>query len=162
MNGRALLTLWVIAVAATVAIVLAVYGAGEEGLSAAVRATARLSTLAIACAVAGIRTREALIALPVSHTAHYALIARLAAITSAEHVGLNAETLIGGVLIYSLMILAAIRAPRWAIYVLWMIFLYAILVRVHTSWIYPPIVLLLLAAAAFRFTPRRVESRTTT
>ncbi len=162
MSGRALLTLWVIAVAMTVAIVLAVYGAGEEGIGAAVRATARLSTFAIACAFAGIRTRAALIALPISHAAHYALIAKRAAITSAEHVGMNAETLIVGTLIYSLMVFAAFRAPRWAIYVLWMIFLYAILVRVHTSWIYPPIVLLLLAAAAVRFTPRRVETRSTT
>src|SRR5688572_10816861 len=142
MNGRALLTLWVITVVTTIAIVLAVYGAGEEGLSAAIRATARLSIFAIACAFAGIRTREALIALPISHGAHFVMIAKLATITSAEDVGIDGETLVGGVLIYSLMIFAAIRAPRWAIYVLWMVFLYAILVRVHTSWIYPPIVLL--------------------
>src|SRR5687768_6592765 len=106
MTTRALLTLWVIAVVTTIAIVLAVYGSGEAGISAAVRATARLSIFAICCAFAGIRTRDALIALPISHAAHYALIVKLATITSVAGAGIDAEELIVGALIYSLMLFA--------------------------------------------------------
>ncbi len=162
MTSRVLLPLWVIAIVTTIAIVLAVYGTGEQGFSAAVRATARLSIFAICCAFADIRAREALIALPISHAAHYAMIASLARITKAEEVGIDGLSLVEGMLVYGLMLFTAVRPSRGAIYILWIVFLYAILVRVHTSWIYPPIVLLMLASAAIRFTPRRVETRTTT
>ena len=158
MSRRALLTGWAIVVLATVAVVFAVYGTGEPGLRVAIRTTARFSALAVACAVAGIRTRDALIALPIAHAIHFACIAALAVVTSPENVGLSAVTLPGGGAIFALMLYAAVRGSKWSIYALWIIFVYAIAVRVHTSWIYPPIVLLLLAAAVMRSTRFRPPS----
>ena len=158
MSRRALLTGWAIVVFATVAAVLATHGTGEAGLRAAIRTTARFSVLAIACAFAGIRTRDFLIALPISHGLHFALIATLAFVTTPAIAGVSALTLTGGASFFALTIYAALRGARWSIYALWIIFLYAIAVRVHTAWIYPPIVLMLLAAAVARSTRFRPPS----
>jgi len=159
---RALLIGWAIVVLATVAGSVLLYGIAEPGLRAGIRGTARLSTLAIALAFAGIRTREALAGLVLSHGAHFAMILTLAAITSPANVGMDHISLPGGAMLYGLMIFAAIRQPRWAIYLLWMVFIYAIVVRVHESLIYPLILAILAAAAVVRLAPRRVESATTT
>src|SRR5688500_20283456 len=96
MSRRALLIGWAAGVVMTVAISVFLYGIAEEGLRVAIRATARLSTFAIACAFAGIRTREALIALPMSHAVHYAIIGVLAATTNAANAGLDMIALHAG------------------------------------------------------------------
>ena len=162
MHSKRILIGWAVLVVATVAIILAVKGTGEPGLRMAIRATARLSTLAVICAVAGIRTREALIALPISHGAHYAVISALAIATTPINAHINAVSLPGGILIYALMVFAAVRQPRWALYVLWIIFVIAVAPRVRESWVYIPLVLMLFAALVVRLTPRRVESPTAT
>lgn len=158
MTRRALLTGWAIVVVATVAAMLAVYGIGEEGLRVTIRTSARFSVFAVACAFAGIRTRDFLIALPISHAVHFTMIATLAFVTTPENVGADAISIPGGALLYALMIYAAVSGARWSIYALWLIFIYAIAVRMHTSWIYPPIVVMLLAAAVARSTRFRPPS----
>lgn len=148
---RKALTIWAVVVLATVALVLIQYGTGEDGLRAAIRATARLSAFAIGCAFAGLRRREALIALPISHAAHYVLIGVLAWTTNPANAGMDVITTPGGALLFLLMIHAAVRQSRWAIYMLWIIFLLTFGLRVHESWIYPLVIGLLLAAAVVRF-----------
>jgi hypothetical protein len=151
MSTRRVLLIWAAVVIATVALVLAVHGIGEDGLRAAIRATARLSAVAIACAFAEFRKREALMALPISHAAHYALIGVLAWVTNPANAGMDVITTPGGALLFVLMIYAAAKQPRWAIYTLWIIFVLTFAIRMHESWIYPLIVGLLLATAVFRF-----------
>ena len=149
-------------VTATVAFILARYGTGEEGLRAAIRATARLSGIAMFCAMAGFRTREALLALPVSHGAHYAAIVAVAVTTTPANAHIDPVKLLGGIAIYALMVYAAARRPTWALYVLWTIFLIGFAPRIQKSWIYIPIVALLVLALGIRLAPRRVESSTAT
>lgn len=142
---------------ATPVLVLAVHGTGEEGLRAAIRASARLSALAVGFAFAGVRTREALLALPIAHAAHFALIGVLAYLTNPANAGMDVITTPGGVLLFLLMIHAAVKQPKWAIYTLWIVFVVTFGTRVAESWLYPLIVGLLVAAAVVRFAPRRVE-----
>lgn len=162
MSRRALLIGWAIVVVMTVAVTIFLFGVAEEGLRVAIRATVRLSTIAIAFAFAGIRTRDALIALPIAHGAHYAMIGALAVTTNPANAHINALSLPVGVLVFGTMLFAAIKPSRWAIYGLWIAFIYAFVVRMHESIIYPFIVAMLIVAALVRFAPRRVESPTTT
>ena len=128
-------------IAANVAIVLALHGTGEEGLRAAIRATARVSALCTALAFARIRARDFGALLPVSHALHYALI------IAAGLVRTLPETAVG-VLVYAVMVWNAIRPTTFAIYVLWISFL---LGMVRPGAIYVVFIALLLGAGVVRW-----------
>ena len=123
----------------------------EAVLRMIIRATARTSALCIAFAFARIRTREFLVALPVSHAVHFAAILTLAITTSAANAHIGIST-IGGLAIYALMVFTAVRPRTWAIYVLWIIFIIGFVVRDMSQPVYPGIMAVLLASAVVRFT----------
>lgn len=110
--------------AAVVTLTLALHGTEEAGLRAVIRGTARTSAICIALAFARIRTRESLIALPISHALHFAAILTLAITTSPAnaHIG---RTTIGGLAIFALMVSTALRPATWKVYALWIIFVSA-------------------------------------
>jgi hypothetical protein len=137
------------AVMAAVAIVLLVYGTGEQGLRVAIRTTARTSAICIALAFARVAAREALIVLPFSHALHYAAILTLAAMTSASNAHIGA-TSIGGAAIFALMVATAVRPTTIGIYALWLIFIIGFVVRDMTQPVYPAIMVLLVAAGIVR------------
>ncbi len=157
---KSLILIAALVVGATVAAVLALHGTGEAGLRAAIRATARTSLVCLVLALVGIRARAFLVALPISHAIHYALIAALAATTSAAGAGVNVGSVVYGLAIFALMIYAAIRPKPAALYVLWVIFLVAVGVNAGRGWIYPALLVLLLLAVALRLfvRPRLLQS----
>ncbi len=118
-----------------------------------IRATARTSALCIAFAFARIRTREFLIALPVSHALHFAAILTLAAITTPAnaHIGVNT---IGGIAIFGLMIFAAMHRTTWPVYALWIISVIGFAIRNMRVPVYPLIMAVLLASAIVRVVRR--------
>lgn len=158
--SRRLILLAALVVCVTVAAVLVLHGTGEAGLRAAIRATARTSLVCLVLALVGIRAREFLVALPISHAIHYALIGALAVTTSASGAGVNAVSVVYGLAIYALMLFAAVRPKPAALYVLWIIFLVAIGVNAGRGWIYPAMLVLLLLAVALRLfvRPRLLQS----
>jgi hypothetical protein len=137
------------AIAAMVMIVLALHGTEEAGLRAVIRATARTSAICIALAFARIRTRESLIVLPVSHAMHYAAILALAFATTPTNTHIRV-TSIGGVAIFVLMVLTAMRPATWRIYLLWIIFAIAFVIRDMHMPIYPAVMAMLLGAMIVR------------
>jgi hypothetical protein len=160
MTARRFTASAIVATLATVTIVLAIHGIGEDGLLAVIHATARTSAICFALAFARIRTRELLIALPVSHALHYGAILALAAATTPTHAHISAITAVGGAVIYGLMIVAAVRPIPAVLYLLWIIFVVAFIGRDMANPVYPALMLLLLAAPVARFAwapPRAVE-----
>lgn len=148
------------AIAATVIVVLAIYGTEETGLRAVIRATARTSAICIALAVARIRTREFLVTLPVSHAMHYAAILALALTTTASNAHIGAST-IGGLAIFLLMIWTAMRPAVWQMWALWAIFAIGFGIRDMSMPVYPAVMVMLFVAAVVRFLslPARKHSR---
>ncbi|HYH06378.1 MAG TPA: hypothetical protein VEK11_04875 [Thermoanaerobaculia bacterium] len=136
----------------------------EELLRTIIRATARSSAVCIAFAFARIRTREFLLALPVSHGLHYAAILTLAFLTSPSnaHIGV---TSMGGVAIYALMLFAARRPENAsAVYALWIIFIIGFVVRDMSNPVYPAVMTMLVGAGIVRavraqMRPASVQSR---
>jgi hypothetical protein len=129
--------------AAMVAAVLFVHGTGEEGMRAAIRATARTSALCTGLAFARIRVRELSALLPVSHALHYALIVAAGALA-----GRGWFVFVFGLVIYAVMLWNAVRPNAVAIYVLWITFLAAF---VRSGAIYVVIIALLLGCGVFRW-----------
>ena len=123
----------------------------EAVLRMIIRATARTSALCVAFAFARVRTREFLVALPVSHAVHFAAILTLAITTSAGNAHIGIST-VGGLAIYALMVFTAFRPRTWAIYLLWIIFIIGFVVRDMSQPVYPGIMAVLLASAVVRFT----------
>jgi hypothetical protein len=132
--------------AVMVALVLFVRGTDEQGLRAAIRATARTSALCTALAFARIRVREASALVPVSHALHYTLILATARI-------LDDPTLLVGVAVFAVMVWNAIRpsASAIAIYILWIAFIVGML---RPGALYVVMVALLLAAGIARWVRR--------
>ena len=130
--------------AAMVATVLLVHGTGEEGMRAAIRATARTSALCVALGFARIRVREFSALLPVSHGLHYA------AIVAAGLVRTPLETAFG-VAIFALMVRNAFRPSAIAMYVLWITFIAAM---VRPGALYVGFIALLLGAGIARWARR--------
>src|SRR5690349_7896159 len=102
--------------AVMVALVLFVHGTGEQGMRAAIRATARTSALCTALAFARIRVREGSALVPVSHALHYALI------LSTERL-LDAPAALVGVAVFAVMVWNAFRPNAIAIHILWISFI---------------------------------------
>ncbi|HYI10998.1 MAG TPA: hypothetical protein VEK57_18215 [Thermoanaerobaculia bacterium] len=127
--------------AVMVACVLVVHGTGEEGMRAAIRATARTSALCTALAFARIRVREASALVPVSHTLHYALI------LAAGRV-LDVPAALVGVAIFAVMVWNAIRPNAIAIHILWIAFIVGML---RPGALYIVFVALLLCAGIARW-----------
>ena len=130
--------------AVMVALVLFVHGTDEQGMRAAIRATARTSALCTALAFARIRVREASALLPVSHTLHYALI------LTAGRV-LDVPNVLVGVAVFAVMVWNAFRPNAIAIYILWISFIVAML---RPGALYVVIVALLLCAGLARWVRR--------
>jgi hypothetical protein len=130
--------------AVMVALVLSVHGTGEQGMMAAIRATARTSALCTALAFARIRVREASALVPVSHALHYALIL-------AAGLVLDASTALVGVAIFAVMVWNAIRPNATAIYILWISFIVGML---RPGALYVVFVALLLCAGIARWVRR--------
>jgi hypothetical protein len=130
--------------AAMVAIVLFVHGTDEEGMRAAIRATARTSALCTALAFARVRVREFSALLPVSHALHYA------AIIAAGLVRTPYETAVG-VAIFAVMVWNAVRPNAIAIYVLWISFVVGM---VRPGALYVGFITLLLCAGIARWVRR--------
>ena len=148
------------AIVATAASVLAVYGTDPDGLRATIHATARISCLCFILAYARIRTHDFLIALVASHALHYTAVLALGVTTSANEANINAVTATGGILIYALMVFAALRPVPWALHTLWFIFMVAFIGRDMSNPVYPVLLFLLFFVApgvrGIR-TPRPVE-----
>lgn len=122
----------------------------EETLRAIIRITARTSAVCIALAFAKIRTREFLIALPVSHGLHFAAILTLAVLTTPTNAHISWLSL-GGIAIYALMLFAAVRPNNViAIYLLWIIFGFAFVIRDLEEPVYFLVMTMLVAAGAVR------------
>jgi len=139
--------------AVMVALVLFVHGTDEQGLRAAIRATARTSALCTALAFARFRVREASALVPVSHTLHYALILATSRV-------LDAPTVLVGVAVFAVMVWNAIRPNAIAIYILWISFLVGML---RPGALYVMFVTLLLCAGIARWMRRpRLVARATT
>ena len=130
--------------AVMVALVLFVHGTDEQGIRAAIRATARTSALCTALAFARFRVREASALLPVSHALHYALILASARV-------LDAPTALVGVAVFAVMVWNAIRPNAIAIHILWISFIVAML---RPGALYVVIVALLLCAGLARWVRR--------
>lgn len=130
--------------AVMVALVLFVHGTDEQGMRAAIRATARTSALCTALAFARIRVREASALVPVSHALHYSLI------LAAGRV-LDAPAALVGVAVFAVMVWNAIRPNAIAIYVLWISFIVGML---RPGALYVVIVALLLCAGIARWVRR--------
>jgi hypothetical protein len=130
--------------AVMVALVLFLHGTDEQGLRAAIRATARTSALCTALAFARIRVREASALVPVSHALHYAVI------LAAGRV-LDAPAALVGVAVFAVMVWNAIRPNAIAIYILWVSFIVAML---RPGALYVVIVALLLCAGMARWVRR--------
>lgn len=136
--------------AAMVAAVLFVHGTGEEGMRAAIRATARASALCTGLAFARIRVRELSALLPVSHALHYALIVAAGAFAGRDWI-----TFVVGAVIYAAMLWNAVRPNAVAIYILWISFLIAF---VRPGALYVMIIALLLFCGVVRWFPRTRET----
>jgi len=116
---RSFVLLGAAGLAAMVLVVLALHGAGKEGLHAVIRATARTSALCAALAFARIRVRDFSALLPVSHALHYAFI--IAAGQASDPVAVAV-----GAVLYGVMLWNAARPNTAAIYILWISFFVAI------------------------------------
>ena len=135
--------------AVMVALVLFVHGTDEQGIRAAIRATARTSALCTALAFARIRVREASALVPVSHALHYALILASTRI-------LDAPAALVGIAVFAVMVWNAIRPNTIAIYILWISFIVAML---RPGALYVVIVTLLLCAGLARWVRRPLVAR---
>lgn len=131
--------------AAMVALVLFVHGTGEQGLLAAIRATARTSALCTALAFARVRVRETSALVPVSHAMHYALI-----LAAGERI-LDAPTVLVGVAVFAVMVWNAIRPNAIAIYIVWISFIVGM---VRPGALYVAFIALLLCAGVARWVRR--------
>jgi hypothetical protein len=132
----------------------------EETLRMLIRATARTSAVCIAFAFAKIRTREFLIALPISHALHFTAILTLALITSATNAHISWLS-VGGLAIYALMLFAAVRPNNTiAIYLLWIIFVIGFVVRDMRNPVYPVVMTMLLGAGVVRIVRAQTRSAT--
>ncbi|HUR81760.1 MAG TPA: hypothetical protein VM733_13410 [Thermoanaerobaculia bacterium] len=105
-------------IAAVVAIVLVLHGTDEAGMRAAIRATARTSAVCVALAFARVRIREFSALLPISHAAHYAVIA-------AAALWRGPFTVVFGLALLALMVWNALRPNTIAISILWIAFIIA-------------------------------------
>ena len=134
--------------AAMVVAVLLANGTDEEGMGAAIRATARTSALCVALAFARVRVREFSALLPVSHALHYALIL-------AGGLMRGPLELVVGVAVYAVMLWNAIRPNAFALYILWISFLVAFL---RPGPLYVIIIAALLCCGVIRWIPRTRET----
>lgn len=151
MKPRAIVIGGTALLAALVAFVLYRYGADENGWRAVIRTTARTSAVCIALAFAGIHARQMLILLPISHAMHYAAIIAVAILTTPAnaHIG---PTTAGGIAIFALMIATAIRPATIGVWLLWIIFVIAFIVRDMSIAVYPAVMAMLFIAAFIRGT----------
>ena len=133
----------------------------EDVLRMVIRATARTSAVCIALAFARVRARQMLILLPISHAMHFAAILGVAFLTTPANAHISV-TSIGGIAIFALMIATAIRPTTIGIWLLWIIFLIAFVIRDMSIAIYPAVMAMLLIAgivrAATRFRTRREQA----
>ena len=136
------------ALAAIVVAVLLVNGMDEEGMRAAIRATARTSALCVALAFARVRVRELSALLPVSHALHYALIL-------AAGLMRGWPELVVGVAVFAVMLWNAIRPNAYALYTLWIVFIVAF---VRPGVLYGIIIAVLLGCGVIRWIPRTRET----
>ena len=131
-----------------VAAVLWLRGTDEDGLRAAIRATARTSALCVGLAFARMYVRELSVVLPVSHALHYALI-----LMTDRAIGW--PELLVGVSVFAVMLWNAWRPHAAALYILWIVFLVAFL---RPGVLYVFIVALLLFCGVVRWFPRTRET----
>lgn len=155
------------ALAAMVLAVLAVQGAGETGVRAAIRATARTSAVLLCLALAAhafadghalARRRAGLVrSLAVSHGLHLLVVLRLAWLTAGENVRArgSAVTVGGGLIAYAVLAAAFFRPDhRWVdrgLLWVWAVFLAAFAPRaLRQPLLYGPFVGALVVALALR------------
>lgn len=138
--------------AATVAVVLFIYGTDVEGLRTAIRATARTSALCAGLAFARVYARELSVLLPVSQATHYVLIL----LTPRDP---DAAAIAVGVAIFAVMIWNALRPNAIAIWILWIAFLVAIGTNRGATPLYITMTALLVLALPVRWL-RRFSDRT--
>lgn len=131
--------------------------ATEEELRVVIRATARVSAVFIALAFAGVKARQMLVLLPVSHALHYAAIVAVAILTTPANAHIR-PTSIGGMAIFGFMIATAVRPTTIGVWLLWLIFVIGFAVRDMSIAIYPIVLGMLLLAGAIRLA-RSVRAR---
>ncbi len=135
---------------AIVAAVLSIDGTDDDGLRAAIRATARTSALCAGLAFARVRVREFSALLPVSHALHYALIVIAGLANPLLAVA-------AGAALYAVMLWNAVRPNAIAIWIVWLAFLIAIGVNGGRSPLYIAMTVVMLAAGIARYVRRSAK-----
>ncbi|HVE73312.1 MAG TPA: hypothetical protein VNI54_18230 [Thermoanaerobaculia bacterium] len=141
---RSIVLSGVATLAAMVVAVLLVHGTGEDGMRAAIRATARTSAICVALAFVRVRVREFSALLPISHAMHYVLI-------FAAGLMRGIPEWIVGIAAFAVMLWNAVKPNTIAIYILWIVFLIAF---VRPGALYVGIVIALLSCGVIRWFPR--------